>query len=68
MPNGKPLSGASGTAEFASSAIAFRRIDYWLKPPRWNADRHLARHDARGVMATLCAKRTSARAPTKCSN
>src|SRR5215831_12451512 len=28
MPNGKPLSGASGTAEFASSAIAFRRIDY----------------------------------------
>jgi hypothetical protein len=34
MPNGKPLSGASGTAEFASSAIAFRRIDYWLKPRR----------------------------------
>jgi hypothetical protein len=31
MPNGKRLSGASGTAEFASSAIAFR-IDYWLKP------------------------------------
>jgi hypothetical protein len=27
-PNGKPLSGASGAAEFASSAIAFRRIDY----------------------------------------
>jgi hypothetical protein len=23
-------------------------------------DRHLARHDARGAMATLCAKRTSA--------
>jgi len=37
MPNGKPLSGASGTAEFASSAIAFRRTDYWLKPPRRNA-------------------------------
>jgi hypothetical protein len=34
MPNGKPLSGASGAAEFASSAIAFRRIDYWLKPRR----------------------------------
>src|SRR5262245_24104815 len=32
MPNGKPSSGASGTAKFASSAIAFRRIDYWLKP------------------------------------
>ena len=36
MPNGKPCSGASGTAEFASSAIAFRRIDYRLKP-RLNA-------------------------------
>src|SRR5262249_47770511 len=36
MPNGKPYSGASGTAEFASSAIAFRRIDYRLKP-RLNA-------------------------------
>src|SRR5262249_31329785 len=34
MPNGKPLSGASGAAEFASLAIAFRRIDYWLKPRR----------------------------------
>src|SRR5215831_11603254 len=34
MPSGRPLSGASGTAEFASSAIAFRRIDYWLKPRR----------------------------------
>src|SRR5499433_3162306 len=34
MPNGKPLSGASGTAESASSAIAFRRPDYWLKPRR----------------------------------
>jgi hypothetical protein len=30
MPNGKPLSGASGTAEFVSSAIAFRLIDHWL--------------------------------------
>src|SRR5215468_10805349 len=28
MPNGKPSSGASATAEFASSAIAFHRIDY----------------------------------------
>src|SRR5262249_20006722 len=34
MPNGKPLSSASGTAESASSAIAFRRPDYWLKPRR----------------------------------
>ena len=34
MPNGKPLSGASGTAEFASSTIAFRRIDNRLKPRR----------------------------------
>jgi hypothetical protein len=31
MPNGRPLSGANGAAEFASSAIALRRIDYWLK-------------------------------------
>jgi hypothetical protein len=31
MPNGRPFSGANGTVEFASSAIAFRRIDYWLK-------------------------------------
>src|SRR5262245_57175904 len=31
MPNGKPSSGASATAEFASSAIALR-IDCWLKP------------------------------------
>jgi hypothetical protein len=30
MPSGRPFSGANGTAEFASSAIAFRRIDYWL--------------------------------------
>jgi hypothetical protein len=30
MPNGKPLSGASGAAEFASSAIAFQDIDYSL--------------------------------------
>jgi len=36
MPNGKRYSGASGTAEFASLAIAFRRIDYRLKP-RLNA-------------------------------
>jgi hypothetical protein len=50
MPNGKPLSGASGAAEFASSAIAFRRIDYWLKPRR-NAPARLslrATNDARG--------------------
>jgi|SRR6516164_4107784 len=33
-PNGKPLSSASGTAESASSVIAFRRTDYWLKPRR----------------------------------
>ena len=34
MPNGKRLSSASGTAESASSAIASRRTDYWLKPRR----------------------------------
>src|SRR5262252_11135449 len=34
MPNGKPLSSASSTADSASSAIAFRRTDYWLKPRR----------------------------------
>src|SRR5262245_26869340 len=34
MPNGKPLSSASGTAESASSAIAFRRTDCSLKPRR----------------------------------
>jgi hypothetical protein len=63
MPNGKPLSGASGTAEFASSAIAFRRIDYWLKPrPECRCEIVPSRvtNDARGAMATLCAKRTSA--------
>jgi hypothetical protein len=32
MPNGKPCSGASATAEFASSAIAFRGIDHGLEP------------------------------------
>jgi hypothetical protein len=41
MPNGRPLSGASGAAEFASSAIAFRRIDYRLKPRR-NASARLS--------------------------
>ena len=41
MPNGKPLSSASGTAESASSAIAFRRTDYWLKPRR-NASARLS--------------------------
>src|SRR5258708_7209430 len=41
MPNGRPLSGANGAAEFASSAIAFRRIDYWLKPGR-NASARLS--------------------------
>ena len=35
-PNGKPLSGASGAAEFASSAIAC-----WLKPRR-NASARLS--------------------------
>jgi hypothetical protein len=34
MPNGKPLSAARGAAEFALSAIAFRHINYWLKPRR----------------------------------
>src|SRR5262249_59411053 len=38
MPNGKPLSGASGTAESASSAIAFRPPDYWLSGRWTNAD------------------------------
>jgi hypothetical protein len=37
MPSGRPFSGANGTAEFASSAIAFRRIDYCLKPAPGNA-------------------------------
>ena len=37
MPNGKPLFSASGTAESVSSAIAFRRTDYWLKPRRYFA-------------------------------
>src|SRR5215813_12882744 len=46
MPNGKPLSGASDTAVSASSAIAFRRPDYWLKPRR-KFLRH-ATNDARG--------------------
>jgi hypothetical protein len=62
MPNGKRLSGASGTAEFASSAIAFR-IDYWLKPrPECFCESVPSRamNDARGAMAMLCAKRTSA--------
>src|SRR5262249_42499467 len=65
MPNGKLLSSASGTAESASSAIAFRRTDYWLKPRR-NARRarpasrragggskEEPRH-ARGLSFTLC--------------
>jgi len=51
MPNGKPLFSASGTAESASSAIAFRRTDYWLKPRR-NASCEIvpshATNDARG--------------------
>src|SRR6516164_7967082 len=41
MPNGKPLSSANGTAESASSVIAFRRTDYWLKPRR-NASARLS--------------------------
>src|SRR4029450_13054784 len=32
MPNGKPLSSASGTAESASSAIAFRPTDFLVQP------------------------------------
>jgi hypothetical protein len=52
MPNGKPLSSASGTAESASSAIAFRRTDYWLKPRR-NARR--ARPAIEGIREELAA-------------
>jgi hypothetical protein len=54
MPNGKPLSGASGTAEFASSAIAFRRTDYWLKPPRRNASARSCLARARCDGDALC--------------
>jgi hypothetical protein len=56
MPNGKPYSGASDTAEFASSAIAFQRIDYRLKP-RLNASARLSTsrvtNDARGCNGGL---------------
>jgi len=51
MPNGKPLSSASGTAESASSAIAFRRTDYWLKPPE--CPTREARHE--GIREELAA-------------
>jgi hypothetical protein len=34
MPNGRRFFGANGAAESALPAIAFRRIDCWLKPPR----------------------------------
>jgi len=54
MPNGKPLSGASGTAEFASLAIAFRRTDYWLKPPRRNASARSCLARARCDGDALC--------------
>ena len=47
MPNGKPLSGANGAVEFASSAIAFRRINYWLEQVA-AANGHLARAQRRG--------------------
>ena len=57
MPNGKPLSGASGTAEFASSAIAFRRIDTGSsrRAGMHLRDRAFARHErrARGAVAML---------------
>jgi hypothetical protein len=53
MPNGKPLSGASGAAEFASSAIAFRRIDYWLKPRR-NASARLSPRAPRTTPEAAC--------------
>src|SRR5262245_17607589 len=51
MPNGKPLSSASGTAESASSAIAFRRTDYWLKPRR-NASARLSLRTPRTTRET----------------
>src|SRR5262245_50436551 len=50
MPNGKPLSSASGTAESASSAIAFRRTDCWLKPRR-NASARLSLRTPRTTRA-----------------
>jgi hypothetical protein len=71
MPNGKPLSSASGTAESASSAIAFRRTDYWLKPRR-NARRarpalprnHEARaHGRRRSTDRRCARADHRRRP-----
>jgi hypothetical protein len=51
MPNGKPLSSASGTAESASSAIAFRRTDCWLKPRR-NASARLSLRTPRTTRET----------------
>ena len=72
MPNGKPLSGASGTAEFASSAIAFRRTDYWLKPPRRNASARSCLRASRTTREVRGRRFVPSgrlhRAPTKCSN
>src|SRR5215471_2521309 len=61
MPNGKPLSSASGTAESASSAIAFRRTDYWLKPRR-NASARLSLRACKSGAGELTSQR-SARGP-----
>jgi hypothetical protein len=69
MPNGKRFSGASGTAEFASSAIAFR-IDYRLKPrPERFCESVPSRamNDARGGDGDAL-RQADFRAPTKCSN
>ena len=72
MPNGKPLSGASGTAEFASLAIAFRRTDYWLKPPRRNASARSCLRASRTTREVRGRRFVPSgrlhRAPTKCSN
>jgi hypothetical protein len=62
MPNGKPCSGASGTAEFASSAIAFRRIDYRLKP-RLNASARLFPRASRTTREAAMAAGKSWRRP-----
>jgi Ni,Fe-hydrogenase III large subunit len=55
MPNGRPLSGANGAAEFASSAIAFRRIDYWLdeQVAAANGSRAVLPQQTDGMSATI---------------
>src|SRR6516162_8235988 len=62
MPNGKPLSSASSTAESASSAIAFRRTDYWLKPRR-NASARLSLRACKSASADELTSQRSARGP-----